>query len=198
MNVPFTRGVAPGFETWALATPTDAMKFEQGNLPGVEPAKEVRLGGKAFYQIINGRGDFRGGVCRRFLGLSPGHTYRVGARLNTLTSKVGNWNFSFHAAPNPPGVEKLTAAQMAGVAGLPDGTNGAMAGQIACYDSALTTEGKWITRSSGTDGPGKATGDITLPAGVTSLTIWFRLEGTNVSNCAVGLDSVTIEDMGKL
>ncbi len=197
MNVPFTKGIAPGFESWAFETASPNISFEQGNLPGMAPKSDVRqFEGKGFYQIIQGYGNFKGGVGRRFLGLTPGHTYRMGTRLNTLNTTNGNWSFSVHAAYNPASGEELTSAQMAGVAELPDGSSGPTAGQIAGYQSALTTRGNWITRSSGVEGPGKATGDITLPADATSITIWFRLEGTNASHCAVGVDSVTIEDLG--
>jgi len=40
-------------------------------------------------------------------------------------------------------------------------------------------------------------GDITLPEGCDSITLWFRLEATNVTGTAVGLDSVALEDLGK-
>jgi hypothetical protein len=64
------------------------------------------------------------------------------------------------------------------------------------YDSETTTEGNWIVRLFGATGSGSAGGDITLPQGVNSVTIWFRFEGTNIPDCVVGLDSVIIEDLG--
>jgi hypothetical protein len=148
---------------------------------------------------LKGHDTFCGGVSRRFLGLTPGHTYRVSARLNTLeTKREGNWSFSFHAAYNPASGEDLTPAQMAGSAALPDQSTGPTAGQIAKYDAKATTVGVWFERASDTAGSGKVIGDITLPAeGVSSLTVWFRLEGKEVTNAAVGIDSVTIEDLSK-
>jgi hypothetical protein len=80
---------------------------------------------------------------------------------------------------------------------LPDHTKGPTAGQVARYDYATSTKGEWLLRSSGTEGSGKSVGDITLPEGCDSITLWFRLEGTNVADTAVGVDSVALEDLGK-
>ncbi|MBE0540137.1 MAG: hypothetical protein IH623_02000 [Verrucomicrobia bacterium] len=198
MNVPFSQGIAPGFQSWVHKT-ADGIEFEQGELPGMAAGGETRdFHGKGFYQVLKGQGAFSGGVSRRFLGLIPGHTYRVGARLNTLESKDRNWSFSFHAAYNPASGGDLTPAQMAGEAALPNGARGKAAGQIAKCESATTTDGKWVERSSGKKTPENLTGDITLPAkGSDSITIWFRLEGKDIGETAVGLDSVTINDLGR-
>src|SRR5438045_8802340 len=79
MNVPFSCGVAPGFKTWTLNTSTNALQFEQGNLPGMMPGTDLRSSfvGNGFYQVLRGSGTFNGGVSRRFLGLTPGHIYRA-------------------------------------------------------------------------------------------------------------------------
>jgi hypothetical protein len=199
MNVPFTQGIAPGFQRWTDNTSGGDFQFAQGNLPGMAPATDVqKFQGKGFYQVLKGHGTFAGGVSRRFLGLTPGHTYRVGARLNTLESKEGAWAFTFHAAYNPASGEDLSSAQMAGDLALPNGAKGKAAGQIASYDSTTTTDGKWGERSSEKKTADNPTGDTTLPAkGSDSITIWFRFEGKDVTDVAVGLDSVTIEDLGK-
>jgi len=192
MNVPFTQGVAPGFQKWTNGG--GAVTLEQGNLPGVEPQKNVAaFHARGFYQIIKRKGVSQGGVARRFLGLTAGHTYRVTARLNTFQAQEGKWNFSFHAAHNSASGENLTAAQMAGAEALPDGKKGPAAGQIARYDSATNTHGKWVEHSSEKSGA-----DITLPAdGVNSLTVWFRHEGNDEAETEAGLDAVAIEDLGK-
>jgi len=199
MNVPFTQGIAPGFTRWTRKTAAEALKCEQGNLPGIAPATDVqKFRGKGFYQVLKGDGTFVGGVARRFLGLNAGHAYRIGARLNTLESKKGNWAFTLHAAYNPASGEDLTPAQMAGEVALPNGAKGKTAGQIARYDSKTTTDGNWVERSSEKKTADNPAGDITLPAkGSDSITIWFRLEGKDATDVAVGLDSVTIEDLGK-
>ena len=83
------------------------------------------------------------------------------------------------------------------MAELPDHTKGPNAGEMARYDFSTATKGEWVLRSSGADGPGKSVGDITLPEGCGSITLWFRLEGTNVADIACGVDSVALEDLGK-
>lgn len=105
--------------------------------------------------------------------------------------------FTFHAAANPASGEDLTPAQMAGEEPLPNGTKGKTAAQIARYDSRVTTEGKWVERFSSHPKPDNPTGDITLPPGCDSITLWFRLEGNEAGDVVVGLDSVTLEDLGQ-
>jgi hypothetical protein len=198
MNIPFTQGVAPSFEAWTQSEGNGSLSPEQGELPGMAPATEPRqFASKGFYQVLRGHGTFRGGVYRVFLGLAAEHSYRASARMNTLQAREGAWSWSFHAASNPPKRNSLTPEQMSGMAELPDHTQGPTAGQIARYDYAKSTKGQWVLRSSETAGPGKSVGDVTVPEGCDSLTLWFRLEGTNVADLAVGVDSVALEDLGK-
>lgn len=200
MNVPFTQGVAPNFRSWLTnSSSIELLKFEQGELPGMGPGRDVRsFSGNGFYQSLKGQGTFAGGVSRRFIGLTPGHAYRMSARMNTFEAESGNWAFTFHAAHNPSNGKELTALQMAGTEPLPDGTSGRDAGLIARYDRLSYTEGAWFTRSTANPAPGKLIGDIRLPEGVDSITLWFRLEGRELTNTvSVGLDSVTIEDLGE-
>ena len=131
MNVPFTMNVAPGFQTWQEPGGTNLVEFEQGTFPGYGngPGEERSpIPQNKFYQILKGQGNFHGGVSRRFLGLLPGHTYRVAAGLRAPFNPARGWSFSFHAAYNPPTGEPLTPAQMAGTARLPDKTKGPNAG----------------------------------------------------------------------
>lgn len=198
MDIPFTQGLAPGFQAWTNGVAGGSVRVEQGELSAMASAANAgRSQPKGFYQVVRGNGTFRGGVCRSFLGLTPGHAYRASARMNTLESKEGAWSWSFHAAANAPGATSLTPEQMSGAAELPDHTKGPTAGQIARYDSTTASKGEWIPRSSGADGPGKSVGDITLPEGCDSITLWFRLEGANVADIACGVDSVALEDLGK-
>ena len=199
MNVPFTQGLAPTFKPWMHNTPAGAVEFLQGALSGMEPATDAwQFEGQGFYQILKGRGAFQGGIWRRFLGLIPGHTYRLRARVNTFQTAEGKWNFTFHAAYNPVSGLDLTSAQLAGIAMLPDKSKGPSAGQIAKYDYAATTGGRWVTCVSQGGEAGKPCRDITLPdTGINSVTVWFRFEGNGIPNGAVGIDSVTIEDLGQ-
>jgi hypothetical protein len=210
MNIPFTRGVAPGFEKW-INKPGSSLKLEQGNLPGMVPCTAEKFDGKGFYQVIRGTSNFSGGVCRRFLGLNPGHTYRVSARVNTLQPADGDWSFSAHAAATPTnktsrvaeknagaGFYALSPDAMAGASALPDGSKGPHAGELFSYSVTNNTAGNWVVRSSAENGPANDTHDIKIPVGVNSLIVWFRLAGTSKSEVVVGFDSVTVEDLGKL
>jgi hypothetical protein len=197
MNVPFTAGIAPGYEGWMSEAVAGRLSFVQGHLPGVEPGTEVRnLQGKGFLQTIHGQGPVQGGVQRRFLGLNPGHTYRVGARISVLGAASGSWAFSFHAAGSSPGNLRLSEAQMAGRAALPSGRKGPTAAQVARYDSRHYTKGQWVTLSSDVPGADNQAGDVTLPAGTDSITLWFRLEGSDGSDVTAAFDSLTLEDLG--
>ena len=201
MNIPFTQGIAPSFQAWKLQSKEESIQLEQGNLPGMHPGAEtLQFQGKGFYQVIKGRGLFNGGVSRRFIGLTPEHTYRVGARMNTLETKSTNkWAFSFHAAFDTSNSVPLTAEQMAGSATLPDGSKGPLAGLIAKYATGETTSREWTNHFSAGGATGNLCTDVTLPKqGSDSITVWFRLTGNNATNVVVGIDSVTIEDLGVL
>ena len=197
MNVPFTSGLAPGFEAWQDKLSANAIKSEQSTLPEMKPATEVRqFEGKGFYQTVGSQGASRGGVARRFIGLNPGHTYRVGARLNLLEAAKDNWTFTMHAAPNPPGGARLSAEQMAGQSDLLNAAKGSSAAQILKLDSNHQARCQWENHSSDETSSNNVAKDIALPAGSDSLTVWFRLEGSNSGKTSVGIDSVTIEDLG--
>jgi len=198
MNVPFTLGVAPGFEAWLHNTPAENLKMQQGNLPGVKAGSELDgFEGKGFYQSIRSSGRSCGGLARRFLGLTAGRVYRVSARVNVLEPGTRDWTFSVHAAPELPGRVKFTAAQLAGVDELPSKAKGPTAAQIARIDSNHHTTGKWLTVSSGDKRQDNVARDITLPDGCDSITVWFRLESKDGAEVAVGFDSLTIQDLGK-
>ncbi len=193
MNVPFTQGLTPGFEAWMHNPAEKMLKLSQGNLPGMNSGSMVQqFQGKGFFQILEGNGTFCGGISRRFLGLNPGHSYRVSASMNTLQSHEEKWEFSFHAACCAADDVILTAAQMAGLESIPDASIGSDAGLIARHNATSMADG-WISHTSGT-----SVQDIILPStGSSSITVWFRFEGTDVTNCQVGVQSVTIEDLGK-
>jgi hypothetical protein len=84
------------------------------------------------------------------------------------------------------------------VEALPNGAKGPTAGQAARYDSTTTKEGQWVERSSDKAAADNIAGNIVLPAqGSGSITVWFRLKGTNMAAASVGLDSIMIKDLGK-
>lgn len=197
MNIPFTCGIAPSFEKWSYDTTSENLKCKQGNLAGMAPNTDVaQFDGKGFYQIVSGNNTYHGGVFRRFLGLAPGHTYRVMARVNTLEMAQGTWDFTLHAAYNPADGNCLSDAQMAGIDELPDKSKGAGAGLIAKFDAGSATKGNWVAVPSKSSGAEAAT-TIKLPNDINSLTVWCRFNGAGITNGAIGMDSISIEELGK-
>jgi hypothetical protein len=194
---PFYMGLAPNWSAWLDSNNSDAVKLEQGTKPEVPPKGLIDgPDDKPFYQIVKTtQKGVQGGVYRRFLGLRPSHTYKVEVRLNTLKMDAitNDWAFSFHAAPDNPDGTGLTTAQLAATAALPDGSKGAAAGRAALYGPGVTTKGKWVKRSTSEPGPGLEIKNLTLPAGVTSITVWLRHSGAN--STGVGMDWIRLEDV---
>jgi hypothetical protein len=199
-GIPFTGGVAPNWTTFAMGE-ANAVQFEQGirerfvSKRGYSNSIE-HPATKPFYQLIKITSpDAIGGVKRKFLGLAPGHTYRVSARLSTLEmdSDDGEWSVSLHATYNQPGGVDLTSEQLSGLAMLPDGSKGAEAGRIAFYGTELTTKGTWEERSTGKEWRGTAAPDIVLPLGSDTITVWLRCRGVG----SFGIDWVKLEDLEK-
>lgn len=142
---------------------------------------------KPFYQIICADPSGASGVMREFLGLSPGHTYRLSIRINTLATKdkVGDWSYSFHAAPTETGV-KLNHRQLAGLEALTDGRKGPDVARLVEYGPQKMTRRKYQEFGA----------DLTLPPGKDAITVWLRLIGDN-PQVAVAMDYVSLEDLGK-
>jgi len=205
-GIPFFAGLAPNWAAWSMAPTVDKAAFEQGdkydNLPAHMPAYyPTGLLTKPFYQVIKAPPQgFVHGVYRKFLGLTPGHTYRLTACLTTLDmdSIEGPWSFSLHAAPAGQNGEDFTAQQLAGLAPLPDGRMGSEAGRICCYNQNRTTEGSFALVFSG-DGALDGTNDahITLPSGVDTLTVWARFSCTDPTG-KVGFSGVRLADITAL
>lgn len=191
-GIPFTNGVTPNWKSWSLekgplkdnllGEARIGLTAEEGNRynPTSEPSK------KPFQQIL--KTPVEGGtvgIWRKFLGLTPGHTYRLSARLNTFRFDPNekDWSFSLHAVPDKPGVDKLTENQMAGLTALPNGKSGQEAGRLKVLDSTRLTCGQYDKYSA----------DITLPEDSNSITVWLRLTGKNTNG--VGFDWIRLEDL---
>ncbi len=199
-GIPFTDGVAPNWNTWSTATEIDKGAFEQGekytDIRVYNPAQALLT--KPFYQVI--KAPSKGvvhGVYRKFLGLTPGNTYRLTACLSTLEmdSIKGDWSFSLHAATNGPVGKDLTNEQLAGLAALPDGKSGPQAGLITSYSKGNTTKGAFELAFSSDKGAGDSqSSHITLPAGVDTITVWVRFKCSD-PNGKVGFSGVKLEDI---
>lgn len=193
-GIPFAGGTAPNWAPYSASGRTEKaaamgisedLTASQRN-PLYNPIRT--RGAKPFYQII--LGDKSGnatGVSREFLGLTPGHTYRLSVRLNTLQApKEGvGWTYSLHAIPTNS-ESRLNAKQLAGMEALPNGKKGENAARIAKYDHERTTKGKY--EEFGTD--------ITLPPGKDSITVWLKLKGGK-TDMAVAMDYIRLEDLVK-
>ncbi len=204
-GIPFTNGIAPNWTTWVTAGDKNAVRFEKRvrdqfvHAEGRTSNRITHPATKPFYQVIKVTSPTAvAGVKRKFLGLAPGHTYRISARLSTLEldSAKENWSFSLHAAYNAPAGADLAVEQLSGVAALPDGSKGATAGRIALYEPGLTTNGTWEERSTGKEWRGLVAPDISLPPSMDTLTVWVRHRG--VDSTGVGIDWVKIEDLSVL
>jgi hypothetical protein len=191
--IPFTSDIAPNWQPWVLDNNEGKIHFEQGIRK--EYAKLTELSEsiktpetKPFYQVIktSDKGG-TGGVFRKFIGLTPGHTYRVKTRVAVLSEpSEKNWSVSVHAAPNPPVQHDFTARQMAGLDTLP------VIGS-AIKMTAVQSKGQFKEISTGKTFDGQEINDITLPAGADSITVWVKCAG--LSGLSAALDYISLEDL---
>ena len=192
-GVPFTDGIAPNWKAWSTGDKIEKNAFEQ-----YDKYSKLRLyynlralSTKPFYQVIKGSatGNVHG-IYRKFMGLKPGHTYRIIAGLSTLdmNSIEIEWSASLCATYNR-GTDKLNAKQFAGLSALPNGKKGASAGQIASFGKNKgTTKGKFSIVG------GNAETHITLPDGVDTITVWIRFDCKD-PNGKIGFSGVRLEDI---
>ena len=198
-GIPFSAGVAPNWTAWSTAAKVDKATFEQADkYAGVRLYKPVRaLLTKPFYQVVKAPpSGVAHGVYRKFLGLTPGHTYRLTACLTTLEmdSVQGDWSLSLCAAANSSD-EDMSPQQLAGLAPLPDGRRGPQAGQIALYTKDRTTKGDFAILVTGDKAPdGTVTSHITLPANVNTITVWVRFTCSD-PNGKIGFSGIKLEDI---
>lgn len=200
---PFTAGVGPNWRRWSYGKDSNSLVLEQGTKGGWKrldqnPKRVLKPDEKRFFQWIKTRSaDVTGGVCRKFLGLEGGHTYRVYTRMNTfeMDKAEGAWSFSFHAAAHAKGVT-LTPEQMAGAAAPPDGNSGSLAGQVAAYGPGATTKGKFEEVSTEKKAGPHSPLDITLPPEAEVITVWFRYHGP--PSGGVGFDWIKLKDVTAL
>lgn len=202
-GIPFFDGVAPNWTVWSTAAKVDKAAFEQGDkYAGVRLYKPVgALLTKPFYQIIKvPQIGVVHGVYRKFLGLTPGHTYRLTACLSTLEmhSIKGDWSLSLCVAPNGADGKDLTVQQLAGLAVLPNGRSGPQAGRIALCNQDNTTKSNFELVFSGDElADGTKSSHVTLPPGVDSITVWVRFSCSD-TNGKIGFSGVKLEDISAI
>lgn len=214
-DLPFRLGIAPNWSEWQ-APETRNIAFEEGHKQffiGVDPEtldvrqQKMQRGDsynftapeeKRLYQILRATGgDSSGGVYRYFLGLQPGHVYRVRMRVNTLDQRAdaGQWSYSLYALPVSSSAGEPSSAQLAGTAPF---ASGATAGQAALFTRLGSggggdTQGEWRYVATDGNGPGATgRGNIVLPAGADSILVWVTY--TSDIPGAVGFDWIALED----
>jgi hypothetical protein len=192
IGIPFVGGAAPNWTAWA--TDSTAPKLEENKRP-------EKMKGKLFYQRVKSKkpGE-QVGVWRKFLGLVPGHTYKISAWVCTgaMDDSQGDWSFSLHAVPDAPDGKDFTADQFAGRAALPAGARGPQAGAFAAYRRGVTTARKEFARAStdsADNSPGREIGHITQPPDVTSITVWVRYTSADPNASGVAFDHLRLEDL---
>jgi hypothetical protein len=198
VEYPFTANTMPNWRRWSGNQGNGSIRFEQRS---DEVSRSARTGSGSvvpvYYQGVTANGaNAQGGIYRKFLGLTPGNTYRVSARVNTweMDDATQEWSYSFHACPGYPDGREFTPEQFAGLEPIPDGGEGPEAACVVSYGPGETTNGQWVEVSTGDENlPGKTIGDIILPEGVTEIVLWIRHTGTDTTG--VGLDWSSLEDL---
>jgi len=190
---PFTSGVAPNWKAWSVGKAIEKGQFVSRQRKGLTANEGIRYNSveepekKPFQQVLKTpAGGGTVGIWRKFLGLAPGHKYKLTARLNTfeMDANDGDWTFSLHLTPNGADGKNLTTNQFAGLEPLPDGSSGLEAGRIAIYGPGITTKGNYVEHSA----------DVTLPEGTEAITVWLR-HSSNSASAGVGFDWIRLEDI---
>jgi hypothetical protein len=188
-GIPFKNDISPNWKAWGInGIKKENYKCltEEKFVPGRLSHNIKNNSQKPYRQVIqipDGGGTL--GIWRKFLGLSPGHKYRISTRLNTLDmpSDGNGWSFSLHVIADKKSESELSARQMAGIETLPDGKIGADADRLKKLDAKTITKGKYNEYSD----------EITLPQDSNSITVWMRL--TSTSKAEVAFDWIKLEDL---
>jgi hypothetical protein len=197
-GIPFVGDIAPNWQSWSLDSNEGKMNLEMGIRNELTFAKGRRYNPittpqtKPFYQVIKtGSKGGTGGICRKFIGLTPGHTYRIKTRVAVLSvPNEKNWSVSVHAAPNASAQRDFTSRQMAGLEAL-------TVSESAIKIAVDQPKGQFAEISTGNPGApvvgGQEIKDITLPLGVDSLTVWVKCVGP--SGLSAAIDWISLEDL---
>ncbi|HNT36786.1 MAG TPA: hypothetical protein PKH07_17490, partial [bacterium] len=201
-DLPFVGGVAPNWTDWGngdviLEEGTKSTHYDDAiRRP---PPRIKKPEDKTRFQML--RSDSSGavgGAYRRFLGLTPGHTYRLTMRLSTLkAAETGDCALSAHAIADSSKSALLSFAQMEGSESLPDGREGQKAARFALLNRQHLTNGVWTEVGTAVT-PKDAeleTRDITLPESGDCIFVWLRLAGSCPTG--VGMDWIKLEDISE-
>lgn len=201
-GIPFSTGVGPNWSAWSTGVDGKGPHCEQRVREECVHKSDIRHSrvsapeAKPYVQVIRAQDNrTAGGVCRKFLGLRPGHTYRLWIRANTfeMDKAEGEWSFSFHAVAHGAKTT-LTPEQMAGAAALPNDASGSTAGRIVAFGPGNTTKGEFAECSTEKAGAGGTSMDVTMPDRADTITVWFRYQGPP-SGSGVGFDWIKLKDL---
>lgn len=194
-GIPFTSGLAPNWQSWSLNTNEGKIISKMDIRNELTESKDRRYNPvktpqtKPFYQVIKtGDKGGTGGVFRKFIGLTPGHTYRVKTRIAILNEPNEKSRFvSVHAAPNASNKHDFTVKQMAGLDALP-------VHETAIKMAADRPKGQFAEISTGQHAAdGEEIKDIILPADADSITVWVECAGP--SGLSAAIDYISLEDL---
>ena len=113
MGIPFAGGIAPNWSIWSTGSDSSVVECSEGRR-GPDQPKRTK---PTFQQIRIRQPGVQGGVYRLYLGLVPGHTYRLSAWMNTIShdDRQGDWSYSLHMAALPDSAHaRLTSGQFSG------------------------------------------------------------------------------------
>lgn len=139
----------------------------------------------------------KGGIWRKYIGLKPGHTYRINARISCGDSSGndnGDWSVSFHALPADSDHAEVLTEQLQSLAPLSEDSVGPDAREFASFTPGNDTGGEFALISTENLGVGNDAGDITLPLGTDAILVWLRVVG-KVPSPGVGFDWIQLQDV---
>ena len=199
-GIQFSNNIAPNWSSWSTAAGVNDAAFEQGQkFPKLIDNKDRTINSlstKPFYQIIKSTGkNAIHGVYRKFLGLIPGHSYRLTACINTLDmdSIEGDWEFSMYAVPER---EKFTSQQMAYPLSLIENKENLKNIQVFSYGPNRTSKSSFDYTVTGYTKlqDGKISSNIVLSDKIDEITVWLKFVCED-PNGSVAFSGVKLEDI---
>ncbi len=201
--IPFGQTTMPNWRVWNSTGKQGNKSFlkVRERFEPVEYKPEYGLEEKPFYQVLKANPKGPIGLYRKFLGLTPGHTYRITAALSTLEmhASESDWSLDICVAHNGPRGKNLIPEQLAGEASLANQKWGRdrPSGSFASFGKNRKTTGpgfRLVKSRTPRNEREKEGVDITLPPGVDTLTVWLRFKCSDPDG-AVGFMGAGIEDI---
>jgi hypothetical protein len=193
-GIPFSNNTSPNWTAWSL-NPRDVEHVGAGVRDRLTATKNNRFYNnvdaadqKPFYQILKPHRGGPAGITRSFLGLTPGHKYRVTVRMNTygVDAKSTNWAYSFHAVCTGAEDRPLSPQQMVGQKPLPSRAKGFEESRIVQYDDKKRTKSAY----------NESVKELVVPESADAITVWLTFRSARPDDY-VTMDYIKLEDLGK-